>query len=231
MPDRGEGERCCCCNASEWIRCPEFADLLPLEDKLVAQSRGDRCIPNPSKWNRVHPEASLIVLLRRPSLLGLAAFAGTPRWPLRRRHSVWRGGEKPPNSLNSRIFYALSILSCGSSVSTARPGRNDCNSASPKRSRSGVANSGEPSRAGPPARSCPRRARKYFSIAGRRAAQEVPPSDANLRPTCRLVDSFVGRPAIPVGANLSASFCGIRLKGPTGFPDWAIRALLLRVWK
>jgi len=149
MPYRGESERCCCRRASNRTLGPELAVLLPREDALVAQSRGDCCMRNPSNWIRAHPETSLIVLLRRPSSHCCAGFAGTPRCALREHHSVWRGGKKPPNSLNSRIFYALSILSCGSSVSTARSGRSDCNSSSAKRSCTSTRNLAGPDRAEP----------------------------------------------------------------------------------
>ncbi len=231
MPDRGESERCCCRRASKWTLGPELAVLLPREDALVAQSRGDCRIRNPSKWIRVHPETSLIVLLRRPSSLCCAGFAGTPRCALLEHHGVWRGGEKPPNSLNSRIFYALSILSCGSSVSTAGPGSNDRNSASPKRSCTPTGIPGSRTGRAPAVRGAHVASEKYFSLEPGRAALEVPPSDANLRSRCRLLDGFVGRSAILVGANLSATFCGIRHAGASQCPDWAIGTLFLRARK
>jgi len=74
-------------------------------------------------------------------------------------------------------------------------------------------------------------AQKNFSIEGGRAALEVPPSDANLRSRCRLLDGFVGRSAILVGVNLTASFCGIRPVEASRFPDWAIGAFFLRARK
>jgi hypothetical protein len=72
---------------------------------------------------------------------------------------------------------------------------------------------------------------QFFFDPGDRLALEVPPSDAKLRLKCQLLDSFVSRPPPMLGANLSASFCGIWIKGASCFPDWAIVALMLLVQK
>ena len=231
MPDRGEDDLRCCRVASDRTLNEGLANLLPLADRVVAQSTGDCCMPKPSTWVRVRPENSSITVLRRPYSLPRAGSAETPRWTLRECHRAWWGGGMAPNLLNSCIFYAFSILSCDPLVSTPAAGQKRlqlCESTALLVVAADLA--AHQLGGGQVARARVLRA-QLFCDRGGRIALEVPPSDAKLPLNCRLLDGFVGTPPIHMSVNHYASFCGIRPMGASRFPDWAIAAVVLRVQK
>jgi hypothetical protein len=131
--------------------------------------------------------------------------------------------------LNLCVFCAFWILSFSFAVSTATAGQKRLQLCESKALlgaeldwRAGGANRGAP------AANWPLRG-QIFSREAKRIALEVPPSDAKLRPNCRLLDEFVGTPPIQARANSFASFCGMPFAGASPFLNWAFAAPFLRV--
>ncbi len=137
-----------------------------------------------------------------------------------------------PNLLNSCTFCAFSILSCDPLVSTAAAGQKQ-----PQLRESTAllvvapdTPCTRPGGGGQVVRAGVLRAQLFCDRSGR-IALEVPPSDAKLPLSCRLLDGFVGTPPIYMSVNYYASLCGIGSMGASRFPDWAIAAVVLRVQK
>jgi hypothetical protein len=142
------------------------------------------------------------------------------------------GGKKTPNLLKSRIFCAFSdfiMQRCGVNRSSRAETTATPRVQSALARRAGSA--GESTRATGSRERNQRRRVQFIFDRSDRIAIEVPPSDAKLRLNCRLLDGFVGIPAILTRAKPCASFCGMRPIGAPLFLNWANAALILRVWR